>query len=381
MASPMETGDGLLLRLRLPGGTISLIGLRALADVAEQFGNGVIELSARANAQVRGLSPEHVETAAEMLEYAGLVNTDAGRNVVGGPLSGHDPHALIDLSPLVHQASSLLIPRTQLQGLPPKFAVVFDDGGTASTRHLSADMCIGAVVSETGEVMMQIELGRTLADADALVLLVDPADVIGVLITGAELCANNEMRMSALVEQLGRANVATTLTNGVDVHWQHHTSYPRPHCAPLGVLEHRTPGLVNVGAAPLLGRCTPIMLRTLSTICESTSSLVRFTPWRGVVILGVEEARLDEVINGLEQAGFSSEPVNRAHLISACVGAPDCRSGLGDTVGAALDLLGSCAPLTTTIHFAGCEKRCGADAEQVLVADERGLFQKVSPAC
>jgi precorrin-3B synthase len=377
----METGDGLLLRLRLPGGTISLIGLRALADVAEQFGNGVIELSARANAQVRGLAPEHVETAAELLGRAGLVNADAGRNVVGGPLSGHDPHALIDLSPLVHQASDLFIPRTQLQGLPPKFAVVLDDGGTASTRHLSADMCVGAVVSDTGEVMMQIELGRTLADSDAHVLLVAPADVIRVLLAGAELCANNEMRMSASVEQLGRANVATTLTNGVDVHWQHHASNPRPHSAPLGVLEHCTPGFVNVGAAPPLGRCTPIMLRALATICESTSSLVRFTPWRGVVVLGVEQARLDEVIDGLEQAGFSSDPANRAHLISACVGAPGCRSGLGDTVGVARDLLRSSTPLTTTIHFSGCEKRCGADAEQVLVADERGLFQRESSAC
>ena len=377
----MDTGDGLLLRLRLPGGTISPRGLRVLADVAEQFGHGVIELSARANAQVRGLAPEDVQTAAELLRRAGLVNADAGRNVVAGPLCGHDPHALIDLSALVHQASELLVTRAQLPELPPKFAVVLDDGGTASTRHLSADVCGGAVVSDAGEVMMQIELGRALADADAPVLLISPVDVIRVLRTGAELCAHHQMRMSALVEQLGRIHVATILTNGVVVHWQHHASNPRPLSAPLGVLKHRTPGFFNVGAAPLLGRCTPLMLRALAALCESTSSLVRFTPWRGVVVLGVEQARLNEVTIELELAGFSNDPANRAHLISACVGTSGCRSGLGDTLGAARDLLESGAQLATTIHFAGCEKRCGADAAQVLVADERGRFHRESPAC
>ena len=371
----MDTGDGLLLRLRLPGGTISLVGLRALADVAERFANGVIELSARANAQVRGLAPAHVEAAAELLARAGLVETDAGRNVVAGPLTGHDPLALIDLSPLVQLASDLLRPRAQLRGLPPKFAVVLDDGGAASTRHLNADVCVGAVVSNAGEVMMQIELGRALADADADVVLVAPSDVTRVLLAGAQLCATNEMRMSALVEQLGRARVEATLTSGIDTLGQHHASRPGATGAPLGVLEHHTPGYANVGAAPLLGRCTPFTLRALATICESTSSLVRFTPWRGVVVLGLEQTRLDDVVNGLERAGFSSDPANRAHLISACVGAPGCRSGRGDTVGAARELVSSSSPLAVTVHFAGCEKRCAAEAEQVLVANERGLFQ------
>ena len=377
----MDSGDGLLLRLRLPGGTISLRGLRVLADVAEQFGHGVIELSARANAQVRGLAPEDVDTAAQLLARAGLLNADAGRNVVAGPLCGHDPHALIDLSLLVHQASELLVTRAQLSELPPKFAVVLDDGGTASTRHLNADVCAGVVVSDAGEVMIQIELGRALADADALVLLISPLDVIGVLQTSAELCAHHQMRMSALVEQLGRSHVATILTSEVVVDWQHYVSKRRPRSAPLGVLKHRTPGFFNVGAAPLLGRCTPNMLRALATLSESTSSLVRFTPWRGVVVLGVEQARLDEVTSDLELAGFSSDPANRAHLISACVGTSGCGSGRGDTFGAARGLLESGAPLATTIHFAGCEKRCGADAEQVLVADERGRFHSESPTC
>lgn len=377
----MHTGDGLLLRLRLPGGSISVTGLRALANVAERFGNGVIELSTRANAQVRGLAPENVQSAAQLLGSAGLLNSDAGRNVVSGPLSGHDPHALIDLTPLVHQVSDLLVPTTSLRGLPPKFSVVLDDGGTASTRSLNADLCLGAVVSETGEVMMQIELGRSLADADADVLLVAPGEVLNVLRAGAGLCAESEMRMSSLVEQLGRAEVTTTLTSAVTIHWQHHASNLRLCGAPLGVLSHLTPGFVNVGAAPLLGRCTPLMLRALASIGESTSALVRFTPWRGIVLLGVERGLLHEVIDALEQAGFSCDPANPAHRLSACVGAPGCHSGLGDTISAANNLLRTSVPLTTTIHFSGCEKRCGADAEQVLVANERGLFETRSQAC
>ena len=370
----MGTGDGLLLRLRLPGGTVSVAGLLAVADVAEQYGNGVVEFSARANLQIRGLNPIGVKPASDLLTCAGLVGADSGRNVVVAPLTGHDPTALVDLSALTQLATELLSSTASLRGLPPKFAVVLDDGGLASTRRLSADMCFGAVMTDDGEVVMQLTLGHALAHAEAPIPCLSLTDVPRVLSVGAQLCAANEKRMGELVDRDGFARLMASLASGVNVRWRD-TLVQRRFSAPLGVLNHRTNGYANVGGAPLLGRCSPTMLRSLAMTAQSTSSLVRLTPWRGVVLLEVAQERVAETLSGLERAEFSSDPANPIHLISACAGLPGCRSSRVDTISAARDLLDGSSPITTTIHLSGCEKRCGADAERVMVANDRGLFR------
>ncbi|MFD0473349.1 hypothetical protein ACFQ0B_37660 [Nonomuraea thailandensis] len=84
-----EAADGPLARVRLPGGAASAAQLHALADCAETFGSGVIELTSRANVQVRGL---HSPAAfAQHLAAAGLLPSaghERVRNIVASPLSG-----------------------------------------------------------------------------------------------------------------------------------------------------------------------------------------------------------------------------------------------------------------------------------------------------
>ena len=53
---PMESGDGLIVRLKITGGEVSAELASALAQWAEDFGNGQIDLTSRANLQLRGVS-------------------------------------------------------------------------------------------------------------------------------------------------------------------------------------------------------------------------------------------------------------------------------------------------------------------------------------
>ena len=52
---PMQSGDGLIVRLRPRAGAFALDDLMAVADISVRHGNGLIDLTRRANLQLRGV--------------------------------------------------------------------------------------------------------------------------------------------------------------------------------------------------------------------------------------------------------------------------------------------------------------------------------------
>ncbi|WP_199897813.1 hypothetical protein [Acetobacter papayae] len=55
---PMLSGDGLVVRVRPHGGCLSRVQLGGLGELAQAYGNGLVDFSARANLQLRGIKPE-----------------------------------------------------------------------------------------------------------------------------------------------------------------------------------------------------------------------------------------------------------------------------------------------------------------------------------
>jgi precorrin-3B synthase len=77
--APMPSGDGLLTRVKPPGGRLPAKALRAIADGAERYGNGVIELTSRGNIQIRGLTTGSAPRFAAAMVAAGLADPDQAR--------------------------------------------------------------------------------------------------------------------------------------------------------------------------------------------------------------------------------------------------------------------------------------------------------------
>ena len=101
---PMETGDGLIARVRASRGRLSLDQAAALAESALGCGNGAIGLSARGNLHLRGLSERTLPELHARLADVRLIDANPEierlRNIVSSPLDDVDPDAF-DLGPSV----------------------------------------------------------------------------------------------------------------------------------------------------------------------------------------------------------------------------------------------------------------------------------------
>src|SRR5206468_1959881 len=88
-----------------------------LASIAATLGNGHIDLTRRANLQIRGLREDGLPALHDALDRLGLLEDEAARNVMVAPLAGPEVRALA--SALGHA-----LPRDA----SPKFGALVDDG-------------------------------------------------------------------------------------------------------------------------------------------------------------------------------------------------------------------------------------------------------------
>ena len=141
-----ETKDGGLARLRRPGGSITAGQLRAVAAIARDAGNGLIDLTHRANLQIRGLDPRGRDAIVAALDMHGLMaeapEADRLRNILGSPLAGLDPGEIVDVRPAVRALDQALQASPDLFSLSPKFSFVLDGGGPYGVAAMAHDIAL-----------------------------------------------------------------------------------------------------------------------------------------------------------------------------------------------------------------------------------------------
>ncbi len=139
---PTQAKDGLLVRLRVSGGVVSAATLRTLAQAGRAHGNGLFDLSARANLQMRGVRGESLPLLIETLGELGLIDENAAaeavRNVLVSPLASLDGRD--DVSSAAKALEAALAANKDLHALPGKFGFLIDDGSGLSLGPVPADV-------------------------------------------------------------------------------------------------------------------------------------------------------------------------------------------------------------------------------------------------
>ncbi len=152
---PWPAADGALVRLRIPGGQTTRSQLAALLAVAQEYGDGRVHLTSRANLQLRALPGDDVlpPTVIEAITATGLLpqpSHELVRNVLVSPLTGL-LGGRADLRPMTRELDRRICATPSLGALPGRFLIVLDDGrGDLADR--SMDLGLVALDAETGQL-------------------------------------------------------------------------------------------------------------------------------------------------------------------------------------------------------------------------------------
>ena len=366
---PMQSGDGLIARVRPWAGAFGLAEASALADAAERFGNGHIDLTRRANLQIRGLSDASLPGLQDIVEKLGLVDrdarTEATRNIMVSPLAGIDPAERIDARLLARALERGLATETALHGLPSKFGFLADGGGSVSVAGERADVSlrvVGQVVALGLNTHSGTEwIGQALPDAAVKTALVAARAFLGVRREQRRLRDLDDKDLAHLRAML--ADMLGSIDGDMSV----------VSSRPLGMIP-LGPGRTAVGIAAAFGRLEAHQLRGLvAVVAEAGAIDIRLSPWRSFYVEARDIAAARHAVEAARGIGLIVEANDPILRIDACVGAPACRSSSVETRRDARRLAN--LPFEGTIHVSGCAKGCArsAPADLVLVG-ERGRY-------
>ena len=349
--------DGMLARLRLPGGRATSAQLAAIAALAAR-GNGIVELTSRANVQVRGLADDAPDELAPSLGAVGLLPSPAHervRNVLCSPLAGRDPRARLPADAIVSALDRGLCADAALADLPGRVLFVVEDGSGA-LRGVAHDIALAPSASGDAALLVDgVDSGLRASGAEAvarLALRAARAFLAAVRECGGRAWSVRELPGGA-AEVLARLEGGDGVAGAAD-----HVSWPSapPPALPPGRASQRDARVAVTALAPL-GRLSETGLRALAELAPE----VRISPWRSVTVLDLreEDGEAASVERVLSDLGLVLEADSGWAGLSACAGLGACTSARADVRAAATVRAAARAPGAPAEHWAACPRRCG----------------------
>jgi precorrin-3B synthase len=374
----MLTGDGLLVRLR-PIGTVSLAAFKELCAAARQYGNGVIEITARGSIQVRGLSAASATHFADAVRSLGIAAED-GVPILATPLAGLDPDELIDSGALAADLRRALA-LTSLPGrLAPKVSVTIDGGGTLGLDTLYADVRlraelinsdVGLHVSVSGDAANATSLG-TITPGDCTEAALRLLEVIARgrdarardLLSAGEVASFHEALWSC--PALCQASSSYEREKAKDVDGRCKPSHDRNAID----THHLRDGAFARGVGLAFGHAAAATLEQLTDAAAASGAhSVRTAPGRALIAIGLTHESAIAFTAAAGHLGFITHANDPRRHVIACAGAPICASAQIAARAVASRIAEIAAPYlddSLKIHISGCAKGCAHAAPAAL---------------
>jgi ferredoxin-nitrite reductase len=377
--------DAFMARLRIPGGVLKSFQLRELARVTQELTSGYVQITTRANFQIRLIEPKNAPEVLRRIQSVGLHTRGAGadniRNLTTNPTAGIDPVELIDTLPYVNELAQIIINDRAFYDLPRKFNIAFDGGGLIGSVEDTNDIGLKAY-REGDEILFRVALGGATghkAFARDLGVAVPPADIVKVTCALVQVfiehgCRTDrkKARLKHLLEtmpleeflkeaekKLGRT-LRRSLLDPAKLRW---AAQELKH-SHVGDYPQKQRGLNYIGATLPAGQITPKQMLRIAELSDAYGSgEIRLTVWQNFILPNIPDAFVQTTKRALEKIGLSTRQSNVSSGLIACTGNSYCRFAQANTKQHALDLvkwLEKHVPLDqpVNIHLTGCPNSC-----------------------
>ncbi|MEW6206953.1 MAG: nitrite/sulfite reductase [Acidobacteriota bacterium] len=373
-----------MVRIRIPGGDLTPVQLRAIADLSNAHGRGLADITVRQNIQLHWVRIESLPAILDRLREVGLSTIEACgdvvRNILNCPVSGVDREELYDTTALVREVNDFFMGNRDFSNLPRKFKIAITGCAARCVYPEINDIGLFAVL-DGGSVAFRARIGGGLSTSPRF------SKDLGVLVTAGEvveLCGavaavfrdegNRENRKKArlkfLVEKWEiprfreevEARLGRRLRRAEEDEAAPVLERDRSH---LGIHRQREDGFYYAGLAILGGRTSGDQLNRLADISERLASgRIRATNTQNIILLDIPERNLEQVKRELRESGFDYEPSWARKAIIACTGIQFCKLAIAETKNRAAQLdeyLSSRIDMDDAVRISvtGCPNSCG----------------------
>ncbi len=383
MLSEEELDDEFfMLRVRSDGRLLSADAVRALGRIGIDFARDTADVTDRANIQYHWIRVEDVPEIWERLDAAGLSSVeacgDSPRPFLGSPVAGVSVDEIIDGTSALEEIFERYIGDPAFSNLPRKFK-------TAVTGHPGHDVApevndvsfVGSLHPEHGPGF-DLWVGGGLSTNPMLAAKMGvwiPLDQVADAWAGVASIfrdygyrrLRSRARLKFLVADWGVEKFREVLEKEyLGRELVSHASPPSPvgHRDHVGVHRQKD-GKSYIGVAPTAGRVSGTLLLQLGDLIEEFGVAgARLTPYQKIVLIGVDEDKVEPLVARLDEIGLSARPSQWRRNTMACTGIEFCKLAIVDTKERARALVGELekrfpdldTPISINVN--GCPNAC-----------------------
>jgi sulfite reductase (ferredoxin) len=401
-------------RIKIPGGGLNASQLETMAELAEEYSDGIAHVTTRQDFQLHYVHIEDTPTVMRRLAAASITTREACgnsvRNVTACPYAGVCKDEVFDVTPYSRALSKFLLGHPDTQNFGRKFkhsfsgcaqhacglAKMHDMGMIAATRTENGKQERGFEVyvgGGLGAVPYQAKLFDAFVPTTELLPLAQA--IARVFARLGEKKNRSRARIKFLVQDLGIEKFKELVleerkTLAHDPRWTEYVADAEqsqetalrpaseaPGSAPEGferwratnTRAQRQEGYAVVTVALPLGDITADQLRALADIARRfTRETIRTTVDQNFVIRWVSQGDLPEIYKELRAAGLGDAGASSLTDIVTCPGTDTCKLGISSSRGLAAELRNRLIPLAPSldesvdklhIKISGCFNSCG----------------------
>jgi len=373
------TPKQLMMRVRVTGGHLNTAQANILGEISKNYGNDYMDITTRAQVELRYLDIENIPTILKMLDDVGLTSYQTGvdnfRNIVTDPLDKYGFDNFLPSLGLVKKIQSkFLLDTDWISVLPRKFNTAVT-GSTANRCNIFGHDCCFVLAQKDGVYGYNMFLGGKVGviARDADIFLKDEDEVLAAFSSLIELFKDygfrdnrNKNRLHFLIEAVGMKTLATAIRthSGVDFQTAGDTlTNINPIDSKHGKVQLKDGSFSVHVVVPSGIFAGSDLIKVANLANEHGNSEVRFTIEQNIYILDVKDTK-----KLLEDEFFLKyKNINTSYFnnLIACAGTKHCAFGVIENKEDAINMskyLSQKVPLASgqiRIYWSACIKGCG----------------------